>query len=952
MEEADSHATAQEEGRGVAADPTIVENHLEGTDLTAAAPVVGRPASPTVSSTPESAVSPISPAHMPRTPLRVTTDQSPRMNTRTTMKSPLHESPLYTTGSDPMVDATTPRYLTGSVYEAPESPVHMAVHPIETGGENGSSAPLVADDIGDDPLRKSKSAAEIMSVRQTGPRSMKEMYMLIFDNGKLLGGKLVIAISAVLFSIALVVCAVALRTKTRPAVKMPSGVLLGSIGTLVMSCVVLSSYILSPGCRRHSNILLLNRSIMDLLLAISFLLQPVWNSHHLGAELGMNCKYVSALREYFIMTSVTYEFCMALDLFSLLNDPFTSPRQNRSKYQFLSHALGILAGGVMLSSETFYGISVGDFCWVKCSGLDTNHFVVFDTGIWIFIAVPVTFFISTNIYVCAVSAQRFRSGIEATLDHRRGLLREGFLTTVAFIVYWLLLWGVYIAFWLTEDDSVMKELFGFLLSFRGSVVFFLWILYSNPVKDSRNSTRSLEDRDDALRAQTNYALLKELVFYTTRGITKAVQVANKRQALELTEVSIFTVHPPQNENSLFSCQECKLTDFRPDVFCRVREFFAVDERDFIRSFSDCSIPKVSEGASGSFMFFTANGAYIVKSLSRRESVFLTSILDNYASYLFANPGTFLTRILGSYSMVLYGRETFFVVMENLFDKHHAVHHRYDIKGSWVDRNAAKVQPGQECTCRYCNMAFRSGGRDICPNRAGSHLPNVVLKDMDLTTKVRLSDSQGTTVLEQLKKDSSFLCDQGIMDYSLLLGVIEVRFHVTATNILSDENDHVDLPSIVSVNGRLQAPTKQMAKQSVASLRAADVVVGPGFFYIGVIDILQTWTLEKRLERLVKTLLFRKDPDGISALPPKPYRDRFHKKLDEIFHIGSATNNASPLGRMDVDNSIQVSNKVFPVFSDSGSAKFSFRNNWQDSPMDDDATDREFNVEAASAPPAT
>ncbi|ETV81086.1 hypothetical protein, variant [Aphanomyces astaci] len=534
---------------------------------------------------------------------------------------------------------TTSNSFAYSAHTEPDSPLDsIAVHP--------SRGPPDAKHV---PARK--AATSSVTTPSSSHRGMKEMYMLVFDNGKLLGGKTIMAASTALFSVALVVCAVALRAKTRQAVKMPSGVLLGSIGTVVMACIVCVSYLLSPGCRRHSNILLLNRSVMDLLLALSFLLQPAWNNWHEGSELGMSCQYVSAVREYFIMTSVAWEFCMAVDLFSLLNDPFTSPRKNRGRYQLLSHGLGILAGGVMLTSSSFYGMSVGDFCWVKCSGLDQRHFGVFDAGVWIFIAVPVVCFISTNIYVCAVSAKRFRSGIEATLEHRRGLLREGFLTTVAFIVYWLLLWGVYIGFWLAQSDwEILQELFGFLLSFRGSVVFFLWILYSN------TSSRSGEDRDDdATRAQTNFALLNELVFYTTRGITKAVQAANKRQALELAEVSIFTVHPPQNEHALYSCQECKFTDIRPDAFTHVRELFGVDETELISAFSNCSIPKLSEGASGSFMFFTSTGAFIVKSVTRRESAFLSSIVDQYAAYVVANPGTFITRIIGSYAMVLYGR---------------------------------------------------------------------------------------------------------------------------------------------------------------------------------------------------------------------------------------------------------------------------------------------------------
>lgn len=59
------------------------------------------------------------------------------------------------------------------------------------------------------------------------------------------------------------------------------------------------------------------------------------------------------------------------------------------------------------------------------------------------------------------------------------------------------------------------------------------------------------------------------------------------------------------------------------------------------------------------------------------------------------------------------------------------------------------------------------------------------------------------------------------------------------------------------------------------------VVGPGIYYIGIIDILQQWTLQKRLERFAKTQLQRKDPNGISCMPPGPYRERFQRKISQL-----------------------------------------------------------------------
>jgi hypothetical protein len=55
------------------------------------------------------------------------------------------------------------------------------------------------------------------------------------------------------------------------------------------------------------------------------------------------------------------------------------------------------------------------------------------------------------------------------------------------------------------------------------------------------------------------------------------------------------------------------------------------------------------------------------------------------------------------------------------------------------------------------------------------------------------------------------------------------------------------------------------------------VEGPAKYYIGIIDVLQEWTLSKQLERAVKVFLYRYDPNGISAMNPIDYSKRFLRK---------------------------------------------------------------------------
>jgi hypothetical protein len=65
---------------------------------------------------------------------------------------------------------------------------------------------------------------------------------------------------------------------------------------------------------------------------------------------------------------------------------------------------------------------------------------------------------------------------------------------------------------------------------------------------------------------------------------------------------------------------------------------------------------------------------------------------------------------------------------------------------------------------------------------------------------------------------------------------------------------------------------------------ACAVEGPGRFYLGLIDLLQTWTWGKWLEFRLKTLLLRLDGRGISAVEPGYYRQRFMQRaVVDVFH---------------------------------------------------------------------
>jgi hypothetical protein len=65
------------------------------------------------------------------------------------------------------------------------------------------------------------------------------------------------------------------------------------------------------------------------------------------------------------------------------------------------------------------------------------------------------------------------------------------------------------------------------------------------------------------------------------------------------------------------------------------------------------------------------------------------------------------------------------------------------------------------------------------------------------------------------------------------------------------------------------------------------VVGPGTYFIGIIDILQEWSWAKSLERMAKVAFKLQDKNGVSAVPPELYMRRFKERVvQEVISEGS------------------------------------------------------------------
>jgi len=215
----------------------------------------------------------------------------------------------------------------------------------------------------------------------------------------------------------------------------------------------------------------------------------------------------------------------------------------------------------------------------------------------------------------------------------------------------------------------------------------------------------------------------------------------------------------------------------------------------------------------------------VKQAEFHELDLLVEILPTYTKFLRNNLDTTISHFLGAYVLTTQlGTRIPFVVMSNVFFTSHIIHERYDLKGSWENR---RMLPK--------NVQIDKG-----------HAFEETLKDTDLRnlgTRVQVPRPGRQRVLEQIKKDVAFLKSQRIMDYSLLLGI-----HHKGSDFLRE---------------------CQSAAEPYQHLEGEHRI-----YYFGIIDTLQRWNWQKRLEKFCKTYFCMKDGLGVSSVDPKTYCERF------------------------------------------------------------------------------
>eukprot|EP00554_Chaetoceros_debilis_P011916 CAMPEP_0194127826 /NCGR_PEP_ID=MMETSP0150-20130528/60726_1 /TAXON_ID=122233 /ORGANISM="Chaetoceros debilis, Strain MM31A-1" /LENGTH=620 /DNA_ID=CAMNT_0038821775 /DNA_START=32 /DNA_END=1891 /DNA_ORIENTATION=- len=318
-----------------------------------------------------------------------------------------------------------------------------------------------------------------------------------------------------------------------------------------------------------------------------------------------------------------------------------------------------------------------------------------------------------------------------------------------------------------------------------------------------------------------------------------------------------------DENNVLPTRVAHVKAYSPQIFQKLRSRFGVQEKDFIQSLIDSgpyvSFQSNSKGAArvGGFFFFSRDGTYMVKTIKKAEVKAILEMIPKYYKFMKHNAKrSLLTRFCGFYSVKLASldergstngeeeEERFFLIMNSVFPAESSlfISERFDLKGSTVGRECSKEERETK----------------------GSH---AVLKDLDLAKEVDVMRSVSpafklpesgicigpkakAALLAQLRKDLNLLVECAVMDYSLLVGVVNMELtegSKSSTDIAKEEIRSKMESEAVSENGvckeifkALMEPMNNLAAPAVflaqeahkITLRTLSTVLTQPFPYYG------------------------------------------------------------------------------------------------------------------------
>ncbi|XP_076391318.1 phosphatidylinositol 4-phosphate 5-kinase 59B isoform X5 [Megachile rotundata] len=339
--------------------------------------------------------------------------------------------------------------------------------------------------------------------------------------------------------------------------------------------------------------------------------------------------------------------------------------------------------------------------------------------------------------------------------------------------------------------------------------------------------------------------------------------------------------------------EFKFKNYAPIAFRYFRDLFGIQPDDFLMSMCSAPLRELSNpGASGSIFYLTDDDEFIIKTVQHKEGEFLQTLLPGYYMNLNQNPRTLLPKFFGLYCYRCNSKNVRLVAMNNLLPSSVKLHQKYDLKGSTYKRKASKSERSKSSPT-YKDLDFME------------HHPEGIFLEADTYNALVKTIQRDCRVLESFK----------IMDYSLLVGIhnldqaardkAEQRLSASAEEEVGEvggesagftqaerERERDDRIGASALNRSRSINRQRLVAHSTAmeSIQAESEPIDeeddvpPGgiparnargerlLLFLGIIDILQSYRLKKKLEHTWKSMIH--DGDTVSVHRPGFYAQRF------------------------------------------------------------------------------
>ncbi|XP_030644469.1 phosphatidylinositol 4-phosphate 5-kinase type-1 alpha, partial [Chanos chanos] len=345
------------------------------------------------------------------------------------------------------------------------------------------------------------------------------------------------------------------------------------------------------------------------------------------------------------------------------------------------------------------------------------------------------------------------------------------------------------------------------------------------------------------------------IAYTIGSLSQKPERDVLMQDFEVME-SIFFPSEGSNLTPAHHYSDFMFKTYAPIAFRYFRELFGIRPDDFL--YSLCNEPLIelsNPGASGSVFYVTSDDEFIIKTVQHKEAEFLQKLLPGYFMNLNQNKRTLLPKFYGLYCIQAGGKNIRIAVMNNLLPRAVPMHMKFDLKGSTYKRRAS-LKERAKALPTYKDLDFM---QDV---------PEGLLLDADHYNALCRTIHRDCLVLQSFK----------IMDYSLLLGVHNVvQVGQEAAVPTSDQRRAQGQKALYcTALESIQAEGKA-GSESQDHLGGIPAVNSKGeklLLFVGIIDILQSYRLVKRLEHSFKALVH--DGDTVSVHRPAFYAERFEK----------------------------------------------------------------------------